>query len=98
MTRPAKPGHVITFFGSGFGPTDPPTPDGEIISSPLVLANEVAVLLGGVPAEVMFAGVVQAGVYQFNVTVPDVPDGDVAVVVEIGGVQSQAGACITVAR
>jgi len=99
MTRPAKPGDVITFFGSGFGPTDPPTPDGEIISSPLGLANDVTILFGGVPAEVTFAGVVQAGVYQFNVIVPDdVPDGDVAVVAEIGGVPSQADACITIAR
>jgi uncharacterized protein (TIGR03437 family) len=45
---------------------------------------------------VAYAGLVEAGLYQFNVTVPNVPDGDAAVVAQIGGVQTQTGVLITI--
>jgi uncharacterized protein (TIGR03437 family) len=48
------------------------------------------------PALVSYAGLVEAGLYQFNVTVPGVPDGDAAVVAQIGGVQTQLGTLITI--
>jgi uncharacterized protein (TIGR03437 family) len=35
---------------------------------------------------------------QFNVTLPDLPDGDASVVIEISGVPTQAGVSITVQR
>jgi uncharacterized protein (TIGR03437 family) len=32
---------------------------------------------------------ISPGLYQFNVTVPDLPDGDHAVTAEVGGVRTQ---------
>ena len=43
-----------------------------------------------------YAGLVGAGLYQLDVTVPNVPSGDAAVVAQIGGVQTQTGVSITI--
>jgi len=47
------------------------------------MANSVQVTIGGVPAPVAYAGLVEAGLYQFQVTVPNVPGGDAAVVAQL---------------
>lgn len=49
-----------------------------------------------VPAQVLYAGLVGAGLYQFNVVVPRVPAGDQAVVAELGGLKTQPGRFINV--
>jgi uncharacterized protein (TIGR03437 family) len=42
---------------------------------------------------------VAAGLDQFNVKIPeDLPDGDAAVVAEIGGIRSQDGVLLTIQR
>jgi uncharacterized protein (TIGR03437 family) len=94
-TQPAKPGETILIFGTGFGPTNPPLPSAQLVTAPAVLANTVQFTIGGVAAPVVYAGLVEAGLYQFNVTVPNVPDGDAALVAQIGGVQTQTGVLIT---
>jgi uncharacterized protein (TIGR03437 family) len=94
--RPAKPGDVIMIFGTGFGPTNPPAPEGEIITDSRPLATPVTVRIGNVSAAVGFGGIAGAGLYQFNVTVPGLPNGDHAVVAEIGLFRSQPDAFITV--
>jgi len=100
LSRPAAPGQVIQLYGTGFGPTNPPVPAGRVVPSPARLANPVQIRFGNVVAQVEFDGLVAqaAGLYQFNVVVPDVPDGDVEVVAEIGGVRTQPGAMIHVKR
>ena len=95
-TQPAKPGETILIYGTGFGPTNPPLPSAQLVTTPAVLANSVQFTIGGVAAPVDYAGLVGAGLYQFNVTVPNVPGGDAAVVAKIGGVQTQTGVLITV--
>jgi uncharacterized protein (TIGR03437 family) len=63
------------------------------------LTNPITVRIGGVPAEVQFAGLSGAGLYQLNVKIPDtLPDGDAAVVAETGGVRTQDNVFITVKR
>lgn len=99
LSTPAKPGETIVLYGTGFGQTDPATPAGEIVSTALKLPTLPTVRFGGVAAEVVFAGLSSAGVYQLNVKVPDsVPDGDIAVLAEIGGLRSQENAFITVQK
>ena len=96
---PAKPGETVLLYGTGFGPTDPAAPAGQLVTSPVPLpANSVQVTIGGVAATVGFAGLTDgAGLYQLNVTVPaNLPSGDAAVVATIGGVQTQSGVSITV--
>lgn len=99
-TRPAVPGETILLFGAGFGPTNPAVPAGQLVPQPSALTNQVQIRLGNVPANLSFAGLAAqaAGVYQFNMVVPDVSDGDVPVVAEIGGARSQDNAFIAVQR
>jgi uncharacterized protein (TIGR03437 family) len=98
-STPAKPGEVIVLYATGFGPTAPPTPSGQIVTTAaqLVDPSAVAVWIGGIPGHVEFAGITMAGVWQINLRVPDsLPDGDAVVVSEIGGLRSQDNAFITV--
>ena len=95
-TVPAKLGDTILLFGTGFGPTAPPVQIGQIVNSaPL---PGVTIRIGGVTVTPQFAGVVTPGVYQFNLVVPSVPNGDNTVVVEIGSGSSQANTLLTIQR
>ena len=95
-SQPAQPGQTILLYGTGFGPTTPAQPTGQLVAAPSVLANPVQIAIGGMAATVSFAGLVAPGLYQFNVTVPAVPNGDAPVVATIGGVSSQTGLSLTV--
>jgi uncharacterized protein (TIGR03437 family) len=91
-SRPAKPGETIVLFGTGFGPTTPAIPPGQIVSGFANLADPTAlrIRIGGTEATVPFAGLVAAGEFQFNVTVPfGLSNGDQAIVADIGGQSSQ---------
>ena len=98
QTRPAKPGDTVLLYGTGFGPTTPAIPTDEIPpgAAPLVDPSQVTITIGGVKAAVLYAGLVGPGLYQFNVVVPAVGDGDQLVMASIGGSATQAGALITV--
>lgn len=72
-TLPAKPGDTILLYGTGFGPTTPASPIGQLVN-PAPLANQVIVRIGGIAAETQFTGIVSPGLYQFDVVVPTVPD------------------------
>ncbi len=66
---------------------------------PARLATQPVVTIGGVTADVVYAGLSGPGLYQINVIVPDgVPDGDLPIVVQAEGVRSQENAFITVQR
>ena len=73
----AKPGDTIILYGVGFGPVTPDISAGVIVQQGNTLAGFQAAF-AGVPATVQFAGLVQGflGLYQFNVTVPQVAAGD----------------------
>ena len=92
-----KPGDVIVLFGTGFGATNPASPIGQIIPA-APLANSMTVRVGGSVAATQFTGIVGAGLYQFNVVVPAVPNGDNAVLMEIGGASTQPNVFLTVQR
>lgn len=96
---PAKPGEVVVVYGTGFGPTNPPTPAGQVVSTanPLASPNTLMILIGGSQAQIAFAGVTAAGLDQFNLTVPaTLPDGDATVSGTIGSVSTQSGAFLPV--
>lgn len=95
--RPVKPGEVLELFGVGFGPTNPPVPAGQVYAgqgAPTVYP--VTVTIGGVSANVAFAGITEAGLYQFNVTVPDVSSGDQPLQATVNGVQTGPGPVVTI--
>jgi uncharacterized protein (TIGR03437 family) len=98
VTTPAKPGEIILLYGAGFGPATPPQPSEQQVTTAAPLANNVQIAIGGLAASVEFSGLVQSGLYQFNVTVPNLPNGDATVVATIGGVPTQTGVSLTVQR
>ena len=100
-TRAAKPGDTIILYGANFGPTNPAMPTARAVDalSPLVATPTVTV--GGMNAQISYGGAAPnfIGTYQFNIVVPDVPNGDQPVVVTLpGAARTQENAFITIQR
>ncbi len=96
-STPAAPGETIVLFATGFGATTPAYPTGQVLTQAYPLPIMPNVTIGGTAAAVTYAGLVQAGVYQINVTVPSsLAAGDMPVVATINGVSTQSGAIVTV--
>jgi len=94
-TKAAKAGDVIEIFGVGFGPTNPPTLAGQLVSGAAPAVNPVQILIGGASLTPSFAGITQAGLFQFNLTLPaGLGTGDVSFGAIVGGVQTPAGVFI----
>jgi uncharacterized protein (TIGR03437 family) len=77
-SRRAKTGDVITLYGIGFGTVSPSIQAGQIEQAANALANSVHILFGGVEGVLSYQGLAPSavGLYQFNVTVPNVTPGD----------------------
>ena len=96
LTTPAKPGEIISVFANGFGNTSTPVVSGSLMQSG-ILSPMPVVTVGGVPANVSFAGLVSPGEYQFNIQIPaGLADGDQPIVASYGGQTTPAGSLITV--
>ena len=89
----AAPGDVISIYGTGFGETSPSYAPG-VFADPNAglpkLTNPISVTIGGVTvpdSSITYAGLAfdAPGLYQVNVKVPNVPDGDQLIFVRIGG-------------
>jgi uncharacterized protein (TIGR03437 family) len=110
-SRPARPSDVVEVYGTGFGVTNPPVEPGMLAPgggfspttgtlTPLVAA--VSAQIGGLilaPSDILDAGAAPAfaGLYQFNLRVPSAaPNGDLPIVVSVGGVSTQPGVVLTV--
>ena len=98
-STPAAPGETIVLYGTGFGPTNPATPDGQVLTAPTNLVSNPTVLFGGAQADVAFAGLTATGLYQINLKVPAsiTASGDVPVIAQLGGTASPSTALISVA-
>lgn len=95
-TRPVKAGEVLVLYGVGFGPTSPAVPAGKAFAGAAQTTNPVIITIGGMNAQVAFAGITGAGLYQFNVVVPVTGRvGDVAIQATVAGVKSVAGPVVT---
>ena len=94
----AKPGETVVLYGTGFGATQPAYSAGTLIeaAAPLVRPEDLRIRIGGADASVAFAGIISPGLYQFNVVVPQLSDGDYAIVVELRGLLSQSNLLISV--
>jgi uncharacterized protein (TIGR03437 family) len=95
-SRPAVPGEVIEIYGTGFGPTNPASPTSQLISQPAPLNVPPTVAIGGVNAEVQWAGLVSSGLYQLNVQIPSVGSGDQPIQTSVSGFQGAIGIFISV--
>jgi uncharacterized protein (TIGR03437 family) len=76
-SRPAKPGDVIVLYGVGFGPVTPSIPAGQLVQQANTLAANFQLSIGGVAAQALYSGLAPnfTGLYQFNITVPNVTAG-----------------------
>jgi uncharacterized protein (TIGR03437 family) len=96
--RAAKPGETVALYVTGLGTNLSSIPaDGAVVTSPGTLRDPVSVTVGGMPCAVGYAGLVSAGLYQINLTVPDLAAGSYELLIRIGGVESQSGVSMAVA-
>ncbi|HEV8040121.1 MAG TPA: hypothetical protein VGP62_14735 [Bryobacteraceae bacterium] len=86
---PANPGEVVIFYGTGFGPVDPPLGTGAP-SSGNQITSAATMTIDGLSAEIQFAGIAPGfvGLNQINVVVPGLARTNAAdpVVLTIDGV------------
>ena len=95
---PAQPGEIVVLYGVGFGL---PAASSQLVNGSSSQSGDLPVLpviqIGGVSANVTFAGVVSPGLYQFDVQVPPgAANGDLSVQTAYGGSSTPAGDLITV--
>jgi len=89
-SRPAQPGDIIILYGVGFGAVTPNIPAGQIAGEFNALAAPFHVYFGSTEATLAYDGLAlgYVGLYQFNVTVPDVAgSGLVPLTFTLGGAQ-----------
>jgi uncharacterized protein (TIGR03437 family) len=95
-TTPAKPNETVVLYANGFGSTSAPVVSGSVTQSGTLTPLPV-VKIGGITANVQFAGLNAPGEFQFNVTVPaGLANGDQAITASYGGQTTQAGTLITI--
>ena len=99
----AKPGDIVTLWGTGFGDFMQPIPAGQLATAADSLANPITVTVGTTTlssADVLYAGASPGslgGLYQFNVRIPaSTPNGATPVTITIGGFSTQTGLTIPV--
>jgi uncharacterized protein (TIGR03437 family) len=101
LSRPAKPGETIVLYGVGFGPVTPNIRAGTLAGVSTTLSNPIQILVGNTPAALTYYGLAPTltGIYQFNIVVPDVPDGAaVPLTYRLGGVAGTQTLYIAVQR
>ena len=99
--NPAAKGSVIVLFLTGEGQTDPPGSDGQIANGVYPKpALPVRVDMGGIQAEVLYAGAAPgqvAGLMQVNAKIPENSNsGPVPVQVTVGTAQSQRSLTVAI--
>jgi uncharacterized protein (TIGR03437 family) len=100
--NPAARGSIVSFFGTGEGLISPPLLSGNLsISTPFSVPTEpVAVMIGGQPTEVTYAGAAPLqpiGVFQINTRIPStVAQGSAAVSVSVGGIPTSRQVTVAV--
>jgi len=85
-SHPAKPGDEIVLYGVGFGPVTPGIPAGQLVGEANSLAD-FHISIGGMPCQVEYDGLAPnyTGLYQFNITVPNVAAGNQPLTFTVNG-------------
>jgi uncharacterized protein (TIGR03437 family) len=101
MTNPTSAGSAVMVFGTGFGVLTPPAADGQIATGIALTQSPVQATVGGIPAEVMYAGAAPGlidGVVQINVRLPAslAPTDSAPVTLKMGSAETQAGVTVAV--
>jgi uncharacterized protein (TIGR03437 family) len=93
-----KPGDSVSIYALGLGPTTPATQAGVVAAQSSTVTGQLHVTIGGVEADVPFKGLLQGsiGLYQLNVTIPNVSAGDQKIELSVDGVSNQQDLTIVV--
>jgi uncharacterized protein (TIGR03437 family) len=86
-SRPAKAGDILLIFANGLGPVNGPVTTGGISPGGATCQKNPLVTIGGLQAEVLFAGLAPGyvGAYQVNIRVPaGLPAGSAPLVITAG--------------
>ena len=97
---PAKPGDILTIYVISAGPTAPPVAPGASAAG-AARVDGAAVFLDGISldsAAILYAGASPgtAGLYQLNIQVPPLTDGDHPIVLRVGESSTPTGAFLTI--
>lgn len=98
----ARPGQIVSIYGTGFGVTNPPVGTGELPTGIARTAEPAMVTFDGRPldaANVLYAGVSPglAGVYQLNLQIPaNARNGNLTLGLRLGQQSSPAGSFIRI--
>lgn len=101
---PAKPGGLVTVYGTGFGETAPSLASGHIAPVPAQTVAPTEVWLGDqklTGENILYAGVTpnNPGLYQLNFRVPETAnDGDISIRVQMGDRISPAASTLAIYR
>ena len=100
-SNPARTGSVVIIYATGGGQTTPAGEDGKVVTELATQVLPVSARIGGVDAEVIYAGAAPglvSGVLQVNAKVPDGLDAGSAVplVLTMGSAASQPGVTLAV--
>ena len=97
--RPAKPGDSINIYGIGFGEVTPPLAPGIIVAGQNSI-DGLTIGFGGTPATFTYGGLSPGsiGLFQFNIVVPDVPDGNYQIHFNVRGTDISQIVYLTVKR
>ena len=69
-TVAAVPGDSVELFGSGFGPTNPVVPAGQLYNGMAPITTPFTLYINDIPVQTTFVGITGPGQYQVNLTVP----------------------------
>ncbi|MCW5965023.1 MAG: IPT/TIG domain-containing protein [Bryobacterales bacterium] len=99
-SRPANPVSHVVLYGTGFGETALALDPATFFKGAAELLNvgDLSVRVGPVPAQVTFAGLVAPGLYQINIAVPSVTEGDYFLNSVLGTLTTQPGLQLIVRR
>jgi uncharacterized protein (TIGR03437 family) len=98
---PVHAGDTVVAYGVGWGATSSTDAIGTLASGSAMLSNQYSLTVGGVAANVAYAGLTpgSAGLYQVNFTMPaGVAAGNQPLVLTVDGVKTSAQAYITVSE
>ncbi|HWB82733.1 MAG TPA: IPT/TIG domain-containing protein [Bryobacteraceae bacterium] len=93
-TAKAHPGDIILLYATGLENS----PAGTIINAPIADSAPIQVTIGSAKVTPSFSGLVAAGEFQLNVTVPNLPPGDYPISITANGVTSPAGPVISITQ
>ncbi len=99
VPRGVRPGEVVQFYATGFGRTNPAAPSDRVFGGAPEVVTRPTITIGGLTATIFGNGnLVAPGLYQFNLPIPELADGEHVMRATIGSSTSSATVFLVVKR